>query len=338
MGYVSSDLCSIERSKPSSIFSAFHLATLIATLVVGLGYFAFPPLTGDLNDPIRATDSSENLESYQAAGKDILLSDASAGRAVYPYSVIPGGVLSSKELGVALRIDSVAREHYADFNVGAARIIRVAANRKAYVSYRKGGTIFWTRKQVNLHAGETLLSDGEHLARTRCGNRVSAVPRAPVSPDEPEETAGDAPVGPPFPLTTTDANLGSPAWRNSPDAPVVLTAVNLNGLPMPREAGGGQFFSGVPGSGCCFGFAPVSGSQTTPPTGGGGPPESGPQSGPQPGSGGGPSGPWTGPTGPAGPGPEGPGTVPVATPEPSSLLLLGAGLAAASLFLKLRRS
>lgn len=336
MGHVS--VWHDTRSKPSSVFSALHSAILIATLVLGLGYFVFPPLTSELKVP---NQGSADLESYQVAAKDIL-SASSTGSAVYPYSVIPGGVNSSKELAAALRIDSVARGHYAHFNVAAARIVRVAASRKAYVSYRKGDQIFWTRKQVNLHAGETLLSDGEHLARTRCGNRVSEVPRSPISPDEPEETAGDVPVGPRFPVTTTDANLGLPVWTSSPSDSIVLTAANLNSLPMPGGAGGGQFLPGMPGGaggGCCFVIAPISGTHTTPPSSGGGPPESGPQPSPQPGPGNGSPEPWPGPEGP---GPEGPGTVPVATPEPSSLLLLGVGLAGVSLslklgFLKLRR-
>jgi hypothetical protein len=238
MGQVSSVSHVIQRNKPSSIFSVLRSAILIAAVAIGLGYFAFPPFRGERNGSVQATGKGASLDSDQDVGKDILLSGPSAERAVYPYSVIPGGILSSRELGAALRMDVVAREHYADFNVVAARIIRVAADRKAYVSYRKGDKIFWTRKRVNLHAGETLLSDGEHLARTRCGNRVSEVPRSPVSPDEPEETAGDVPVGPRLPVTASDANLASPVWRESPDAAIVLTAVNLNALPMPGGMGG----------------------------------------------------------------------------------------------------
>jgi hypothetical protein len=348
MGYISSGCDVIQRSKHSSIFSVLRSVILIATVAFGLGYFAFRPFGGERNVSVHTRDAGASLGSDQAFGEDIFAAGPSAGTAVYPYSVIPGGARSSKELGAALRIDDVAREHYADFNVAAARIIRVAADRKAYVSYRKGDKIFWTRKQVKLHAGETLLSDGEHLARTRCGNRVSAVPRSPVSPDEPEETAGDVPVGPRVPVTASDANLAWPVWTESPDAGIVLTAVNLSALPMPGGMGGGEFYasSGMPGPGCCFVTAPISGTHTTPSNGGGGPPESGSQPAPPPSSG--PSGPGTGPSGswppnipgsggpgPTGPGSEGPGTVPVAAPEPSSLLLLGVGLAGVTLLLKL---
>jgi hypothetical protein len=275
LSWVTFQFGTVQRGKPSSIFSALHPAILIATLGLGLDYFAFPPLTSELKVPIQGAGAS--LKSYQAAGKDTL-SGSLTGRAVYPYSAIPGGASSSKELVAALRIDSVARGHDADFNVAAARIIRVAADRKAYVSYRKVDKICWTRKQVNLHAGETLLSNGEHLARTRCGNRVSEVARSPVSPDEPAETAGDAPIGPRFPVTTTDANLGIPLWGASPGDSIVLTAANLNALPMPSGTGGGPLLSGMPGGaggGCCFVIAPISGTHTTPPDGGGGPPESG---------------------------------------------------------------
>ena len=41
---------------------------------------------------------------------------------VYSYSVIPGGVLSAKELEIALRHDPMAAAHYADFHVELSRL------------------------------------------------------------------------------------------------------------------------------------------------------------------------------------------------------------------------
>jgi hypothetical protein len=110
---------------------------------------------------------------------------ARPAKVVYRNSVLPGGVGSSAELHSALAHDPVAAAHYAGFNVGAARKVQLERSRMAHVSYRVGDKIYWTRKPVRLALGETLLTDGEHLVRTRCGNRIADEPQAPVLANEP---------------------------------------------------------------------------------------------------------------------------------------------------------
>lgn len=106
-------------------------------------------------------------------------------KVVYRNSVLPGGVGSPAELNSALARDPVAAAHYAGFNVAAARKVQVQRSRMAHVSYRIGDQIYWTKKPVRLALGETLLTDGEHLVRGRCGNRIADQPQAPVLLNEP---------------------------------------------------------------------------------------------------------------------------------------------------------
>jgi hypothetical protein len=102
-------------------------------------------------------------------------------RPVYPYSVIPGGVVNARELASAVHRDPVVAAHYSDFHAASARLMRLPSGRQVYVSYRLGDHVYWTSKKVTLWAGETVLTDGIHLARTRCGNRISEVPGPNVS-------------------------------------------------------------------------------------------------------------------------------------------------------------
>ncbi len=114
-------------------------------------------------------------------------------RRTYPYSVISGGVESGAELRTALLTDPVAAEHYGGFHVERTEAIQLTRPRRVYVSYRKGDRIYWTRNRLTLPKGETLLTDGNLSARTRCGNRLSDTPQSPVlqkeepSPKEFEE-------------------------------------------------------------------------------------------------------------------------------------------------------
>jgi hypothetical protein len=109
-------------------------------------------------------------------------------RPVYPYSVIPGGVYSAKELERARSTDRLLREHYADFNLAATRLVTTAEARYAYVSYRQGGKLLWTTHKLLIPKGETLLTDGVNFCRTRCGNRLSEVPHHEASAHEANAT------------------------------------------------------------------------------------------------------------------------------------------------------
>ncbi len=109
-------------------------------------------------------------------------------RAVYPYSVIPGGAWSRAELVGALGRDPVAAAHYRGFRAETAHVEWMPEARAAYVSFRKDGRIYWTRHTVTLAAGEAVLSDGESLARARCGNRISFTPQQPAGEDVDLET------------------------------------------------------------------------------------------------------------------------------------------------------
>jgi hypothetical protein len=114
-------------------------------------------------------------------------------RRLYPYSVIPRGVQSNRELKKAMANDPVVAAHYAGFKVARTHLVRLNHDRAAYVSYRIGNVVFWTKRRVIIPAGESLLTDGESTARSRCGNRLSVSPEAPVSPDEPAATLLETP-------------------------------------------------------------------------------------------------------------------------------------------------
>jgi len=138
-----------------------------------------------------------------AARPDSLLRPASAenaaaqhgDRAVYPYSVVPGGVEDARELKWVAEHDPVVAAHYAGFDYERAQVVRLALARTVYVSYRIGSRIYWTHRRVTLHKGEKLITDGRMTARSRCGNRVEEAPQQQAaSPAEPSPEKFDEPV------------------------------------------------------------------------------------------------------------------------------------------------
>jgi len=128
------------------------------------------------------------------------LEESEAGeQPAFPYSIIPGGARSAEALRKAIDADPVVRAHYANFDLAKVHVVRLTEPRVAHVSYRLGDHVFWTRRPLLLKADETLLTDGVHYARTRCGNQLAVTPGA-ISGSEPSAEALDAPV--PVPRST----------------------------------------------------------------------------------------------------------------------------------------
>jgi hypothetical protein len=270
------------------------------------------PLSWNWND-------SSLFTSIPGISNAAVLRDSAAVPSVYPYSVIPGGVHSDAEFQAVLQRDPVIAAHYSDFRSNSAHFLRLSASKQVYVSYRLGDRIFWTRKKVTLRAGETLLTDGSHFARTRCGNRISEVPLGPASPAEPPTEVLDHPLPPVRPEFVPAI---FPAGPFLPDGPSNILLA-FNSAAQPPE-GSTPFLPFLPLVPCCGPSQPHSSTSPPPPPGPGPSPSPAPTSypGPLP-------EPFPPPIVPA---------APIATPEPSPLLLLLVGATGLLAFWLFRRS
>jgi len=133
-------------------------------------------------------------------------------RPVYPYSIVPGGVRDAADLKWAAEHDPVVAAHYAGFDYDHARVVRLVLAQTAYVSYRIGNKVYWTRKRIKLKKGETVITDGKITARTRCANQVIQVPQQLNSRAEPSATQFDEPINP---LAGTAINMPPVPFESS---------------------------------------------------------------------------------------------------------------------------
>jgi hypothetical protein len=161
------------------------LAALVALVVIGK--------PGEQSrHAVKAPSTASSLAPTLPPGTKVKF----VSRQLYPYSVIPGGVQNPQELKYDVAHDPVVASHYADFNIAKAHVEHLNQDELAYVSYRIGDHVFWTNKKLRLAKGETVITDGTNVARTRCGNRVSMLPLLPVSPEQPAPRDIEAPPAP----------------------------------------------------------------------------------------------------------------------------------------------
>ena len=168
-------------------------------------------------------------------------------RPVYKYSVVPGGVRGGTELREAAARDESVAAHYAQFRYDRAQTVRLRESKLVYLSYRMNGRILWTKARHKLPEGETVLTDGDIMARTRCANQISVRKRLPVAEAEPtaaqlEEFVPEMlpPVRIDVPAQYQTALLETPTPPGTPplSAPPLLGGIPWLEPPLPVAGGG----------------------------------------------------------------------------------------------------
>jgi hypothetical protein len=197
------------------------LAVFCAGLVCGVTSIALQRLSPSL---FRSSNSSESGSRGNEANRALLLTQQESlrqieNRPAYPYSVVSGGVRDVQELKWAAEHDPVVASHYAGFDYDHARVVRLVLARTAYISYRIGNKVYWTRHRVSLKKGETLITDGKITARSRCGNRVEEVPQQATSSLEPPAIKFEEPLAPSMGTAVTTLPIPFESALNRPGLP-----------------------------------------------------------------------------------------------------------------------
>jgi hypothetical protein len=188
-----------RRHRRNRLIRRVLLFTVVLALGIGISSVALPYLSPSL---FHASRSSAPSRQAAESSRELLVAAQQEsvrnieGRSIYPYSVVPGGVKDARELKWAAEHDPVVAAHYAGFDYDRARVVRLVLARTAYVSYRIGSKVYWTRHRVSLKAGEILITDGKITARSRCANRVEQMPQQATSSSEPPATKFEEPIAP----------------------------------------------------------------------------------------------------------------------------------------------
>jgi PEP-CTERM motif len=153
-------------------------------LIFGLCAF-LPVIT--LHEYERRSLASASIKGHATAQGVQIPADVRSLRPNYPYSVIPEGVYSPAELRAAIQKDPLVRQHYADFNFHSVQLVKLTKDQYQYASFRLKNRIFWTYKKLLIPKGEILVTDGTNYARTRCGNRLSDVPKGDTTIFQPAD-------------------------------------------------------------------------------------------------------------------------------------------------------
>src|SRR5450631_3627267 len=161
-----------RRSRKRARHSAVVVALLAFLGVLAYELVHFARTVAEL-PPVVWRQPWGGIERYEPAP------DYRAARTVYPYSVVPGGILSEAELEASMASDEVVARHYRGILAARLHLTRLNAPVNVYASYRSANSVSWTSHTIRVPKGELILSDGTNLIRARCGNRLVFTPPQP---------------------------------------------------------------------------------------------------------------------------------------------------------------
>jgi hypothetical protein len=220
-----------RRHRRNRMIRRWLAVAAIALFVAGVSLVALQYLSPSLfrsqqSGPPNFQQAELSRQRVVALNQILSTAEPPAGRPVYPYSVVPGGVEDARELKWVAEHDPIVAAHYAGFDYDHARVVRLTLAQTAYVSYRIGNRVYWTRHRITLHKGEKLITDGRMTARSRCANRVEEAPQQSASPVEPPAVKFDEPV-----------RLPTGTAMQAPPVPFQSALLNPPGVPGPLPTG-----------------------------------------------------------------------------------------------------
>jgi hypothetical protein len=228
-----------RTSRRSRRFVLICLASALCLSGIAYGTWSLDPVDETARDEFISPRDFATLDAIDSGALD-------SERLVYRYSVIPGGVYTPRELRDAIQADAVVAAHYKDLDQSKLQVRTVAHDQYAYVSYRKGDAVYWTKNKVLLRQGETVITDGTTLIRGKCGNCISEAPQLPTAPGEPDVVEFDRLVDPVVPqqarteeppVAPAPAPVGTP-FSGAPAGPITpMTGGPLGGGTTPLAAG-----------------------------------------------------------------------------------------------------
>ena len=179
-----------------SVSCALWFMAVVAAFVPAavLVYFASNQNQSRATAPSITSNQIGEPRSSEVNEQNRRFNSAFLRQAIYPYSVVPGGIHSSERLREAASRDHVVGLHYSHFNLATIRLARLKTAQSVYVSYRIGNRIYWTSRKLKLAKDEEVITDGVYYARARCGNRISSTPKAPTWVLEPPPERFESPI------------------------------------------------------------------------------------------------------------------------------------------------
>jgi hypothetical protein len=168
-------------------FIMFLFLVVITTTVVVLFKLTsyVSPTKKETNPDVVLPIVLEELSKIQIESSLELIEDASSELNGKWLGLCPReSIKSVEDFKTQVDNDPVLAEHFLNFSWDKSRIKVLSESNKFKVSHRSGSIIKPSKKEINLPAGDKLITDGKRTVRMHCCNDVIEATPTPVPPVE----------------------------------------------------------------------------------------------------------------------------------------------------------